>query len=253
MNKLVMISTIIMLGIISLFIFKNDIKLSSRIKNDPADSLIYKAFFMTCPFGHRSVKAVPVRSSMFAPDSIQRDKIENLEVHYIYTCFDPFEKYVLKCKECKYELFYNAEGRESWARHSVDKNKFYRKLNNVIYNFPVENAKMDVVYRTGYSQVIKNGEVYLESLSFNSPTKYQFDKLPFESYVKKYNLILNKQIKYKRFTNENYFHYPEKIMTYENDKYYFGFVARLDTSSAFIGESKSEVSITCINKKYIDK
>ncbi len=253
MNKLVLISTIIMLGIISLFFFKNDIKLSSRVNNNSADSLIYKAFFMTCPFGHRSVKAVPVRSSMFAPDSIERKRIENLEYHYVYTCFKPREKYALKCKGCKYELFYDDEGRESWARHSVDKNKFYRKLNNIIYNFPVENVKMDVVYRTGYSQVIKNGDVYLESLSFISPNKNKYDQHPFDSYVKKYVLIPNNKINYKRYLSENYFHYPEKIMTYENDKYCFVIVARLNTSSVFIGESKSEVSITCINKKYIEK
>lgn len=253
MNKTVTILTIIMFGIISLFIFKNDKKSSSILIYSTADTMIYKAFFMSCPFGHKSVKAVPVRNRQIAPDSIERDKIENLEVHYIYSCFDPVEKYVLKCKECKYELFYNNEGRESWARHSVDKNKFYRKLNNIIYNFPVENVKMDVVYRTGYSQVIRNGEVYLESLSFISPSKYQYDQHPFESYVKKFTLIPNNQINSKRYLSENYFGYPEKIMTYENDKYYFDIIARLDTSLAFIGESKSEVSITCINRKYIDK
>jgi len=130
-----------------------------------------------CPFGHTTLKQVPIIYGLLKQSPELEREIKNLEIWPGGCCVRDEETKTV-CTKCMYA--YDSISRY-WEKSSENPSHFGKPLSRLIANFPQKQAQ--------YYQDIKDGAVYRESVYFWTAEEPSALHLKLVQYLKGYGII----------------------------------------------------------------
>jgi len=177
--------------------------------------------FPPCPYGHNSVKQIPILYGLVIPTSEIEKKVQNKEI-ILGGCIESTESpdSIIICTKCDYELT-TTDGREIWRRTSSDKNSFEIELNKMTLLFPL--IKINTEYGLIiYTQEFQNSTVTSETVKYNTFCSLSEMETVFNDFCKQHKIEIKETHITKwllEFTgNKGNIEYEFSISNYFNDE-----------------------------------
>lgn len=136
-----------------------------------------------CPYGHTSLKSIPILYGEIGIDSTLEAALNKNEIE-LGGCdiSDNDPKYRIVCEDCGYKK-YNYDSVKTWRRTSTDFSSFDFPLNKIILEFSILLVDTTQLFdpKISYIQKIFDDKVIYEGLQYSSNKSY----LEFENIVEK--------------------------------------------------------------------
>jgi hypothetical protein len=125
--------------------------------------------FKSCPYGHYSLKAVPISYGFMLPDSNYFKRVDNYETYPGGCTFSKDSpKYKVICTKCGY-VFEDNNSNSYWIKGNDSNEGFEVPLDTIISNLPLINIySLNNLQSLNYAQKYRDGKIIEEAIRYQS-------------------------------------------------------------------------------------